>query len=213
MGKVLNITNFYRLLEWIMWIAFINLLWIGGTLLGLIVFGVFPATVAMFTVIRQLIIQDTTGKQLFKTYVITYKSEFIKSNVIGIIMTAIGYLLYLDFLFIQNLTGASYYVFYTGLLFVAIIYLVALLYIIPVYVHFELKLLQYFKHAVLIGIASPFMTTVIVIGLMLLYFLLITIPGLIPLITASSVALILMSCTLIVFKKLENKQRENETTM
>lgn len=110
MGKVLNITKFYLLLEWVMWLAYINLLWIGSALIGLIVFGIFPATVAMFTVIRHLLLKDTTGKQILKTFALTYKREFFKSNVIGLIFTAIGYLLYLDFLYIQNMTGATYYV-------------------------------------------------------------------------------------------------------
>lgn len=128
MGKVLNMSKFYLLLEWIMWLAYINLLWIVSALFGLIVFGVFPATVAMFTVIRNLLIKDATGKQIFKTFIFTYKREFLKSNAIGIIITAIGYLLYLDFLFVRNLMGFSYYVFYTGLILVGIIYFIALLY-------------------------------------------------------------------------------------
>ncbi|KKI91710.1 hypothetical protein WQ54_13415 [Bacillus sp. SA1-12] len=210
MGKILNIANFYRLLEWIMWLVYINLLWVGSVLLGLIVFGVFPATVAMFTVIRHLIIKDATGKQIFKTFVFTYKREFLKSNGIGIIMTSIGYFLYLDFLFIRNITGFSYYVFYTGLIFVGILYLITLLYILPVYVHYELKFFQYFKHAILIGIVSPFMTVGIIIGLTLLYFLLVSIPGLIPFITSSIIALIIMVCSLVVFNRLDYKQRANE---
>jgi len=209
MGKVLNTANFYHLLEWIMWLAYINLLWIGSALCGLIVFGVFPATVAMFTVIRDLLIKDVTGKQIFKTFILTYKREFFKSNGIGLIITAIGYLLYLDFLFIGNITGFSYYVFYTGLILVGILYLTTLLYIVPLYVHFDLKFFQYFRQAVLIGIGSPFMTILMIIGLVLLYFLLVTIPGLIPLITTSTIALILMGGTLIVFRKLENMQQSS----
>lgn len=213
MGKVLNMSKFYLLLEWIMWLAYINLLWIVSALFGLIVFGVFPATVAMFTVIRNLLIKDATGKQIFKTFIFTYKREFLKSNAIGIIITAIGYLLYLDFLFVRNLMGFSYYVFYTGLILVGIIYFIALLYIVPIYVHFELKLFQYFKHAVLIGIVSPFMTILMITGLILLYFLLVSIPGLIPLITTSTIALIMMSCTLVVFHRLEDKQKATQTSI
>jgi uncharacterized membrane protein YesL len=48
---------------------------------------------------------------------------------------------------------------------------------------------------------------------MILYFLLLSIPGLIPFITTSSVALILMSCTLAVFRRLENKQYVTPSSM
>lgn len=212
MGKVLNITKFYLLLEWIMWLAYINLLWIGSVLAGLIVFGIFPATVAMFTVIRHLLLKDTTGKQILNTFALTYKREFFKSNVIGLIYTLVGYLLYLDFLYTQNMTGASYYVFQTGLIFISIIYFISLLYIIPVYVHYDLKLHHYFKHAFLIGILSPAITILIVIGLGLLYFLLVFIPGLIPLIMTSTIALIIMGCALIGFRRLEDKQQSAKST-
>ncbi len=39
--------------EWITKIAYLNLLWLGFTLLGLIIFGIFPATAATFTVARK----------------------------------------------------------------------------------------------------------------------------------------------------------------
>ncbi|WP_026559764.1 YesL family protein [Bacillus sp. J37] len=213
MGKVLNITKFYLLLEWVMWLAYINLLWIGSALIGLIVFGIFPATVAMFTVIRHLLLKDTTGKQILKTFALTYKREFFKSNVIGLIFTAIGYLLYLDFLYIQNMTGTTYYMFQIGLIFISIIYFISLLYIVPVYVHYDLKFHQYFRHALLIGILSPITTMLIVIGLTILYFLLVKIPGLIPLITTSTLAFIIMGCALNGFRRLEDKQQSAKSTL
>lgn len=213
MGKVLNITKFYLLLEWVMWLAYINLLWIGSALIGFVVFGIFPATVAMFTVIRHLLLKDTTGKQILKTFALTYKKEFFKSNLIGLIFTLVGYLLYLDFLYIQNMTGATYYMFQIGLIFISIIYFISLLYIVPVYVHYDLKFHQYFRHALLIGILSPITTMLIVIGLTLLYFLLVLIPGLIPLITTSTLAFIIMGCALIGFRRLEDKQQSAKSTL
>ncbi|MDQ0231178.1 YesL family protein [Metabacillus malikii] len=205
--KGLNKNSFYRLLEWVMWLAFINLLWFAGTLLGLILFGAFPATVAMFTVVRQLILEGATGKQIVKKFIVTYKNEFIKSNVIGLIMVITGYLLYLDFIYIRNFTGITYYIFYTGLVFASIIYIISSIYIFPVLVHYDLKLLQYFKNAIVIGIISPIFTVIIGLGLFCLYYLLTVIPGLIPLITMSTIALIIMSCALIIFRRLEDKQQ------
>ncbi|WP_226527190.1 YesL family protein [Metabacillus niabensis] len=213
MGKVLNITKFYLLLEWVMWLAYINLLWIGSALIGFIVFGIFPASVAMFTVIRHLLLKDTTGKQILKTFALTYKKEFFKSNLIGLIFTLVGYLLYLDFLYIQNMNGATYYLFQIGLIFISIIYFISLLYIVPVYVHYDLKIHQYFRHALLIGILSPITTMLIVIGLTTLYFLLGLIPGLIPLITTSTIAFIIMGCALIGFRRLEDKQQSAKSTL
>lgn len=206
MGKTINSTKFYHLLEWIMWLAYINLLWVLGAALGLLVLGIFPATVAMFTVIRDLLINDGTGKQILKTFITTYKKEFIKSNIMGVIVTLIGFLLYVDFTFIQSFYGSVYYIFNTGLLFISIIYLLVLLYLIPVYVHYRLNFIQYFKHAVIIGIVSPIMTIIMLIGLVLLYLLVAAIPGLLPFITTSTMALILMSGTLTVFRRMEKRK-------
>ncbi|MDG5472387.1 DUF624 domain-containing protein [Jeotgalibacillus sp. ET6] len=205
-GNVLNIAKLYFILEWIMWIAYINLLWIGSVLLGLVVFGILPATVAMFTVIRDLLINNAAGKDIFKTFALTYKKEFLKSNVMGFIMLLAGFILYLNFVFIQGIEGISYYVFFTGLLFIVFVYIITLFYLIPVYVHYDLSFFQYFRHAVLIGMVSPVVTIAMILGFILLYFLLNTIPGLIPFITASTIALLLMSCTLAAFRRLENKQ-------
>ncbi|OXS79132.1 YesL family protein [Domibacillus enclensis] len=207
MSKIFNASKFYSLLEWIMWLAYLNLLWMGGLAAGLFVLGLFPATVSMFAVIRGLLKRDSSENKIFHTFVSMYKKEFVKSNLIGFIVAAMGLVLYLDFLFIQNMSGVVYYILFTGLIFISLVYVISLLYIVPVYVHYDLSFFQYFRHAVLIGIVSPVITLLMLAGLAGLYLLLVSIPGLIPFITTSSVAFILMSSALIVFHRLEQKQR------
>lgn len=207
MSKIFNASKFYSLLEWIMWLAYLNLLWMGGLAAGLFVLGLFPATVSMFAVIRGLLKRDSSENRIFQTFVSTYKKEFVKSNLIGLTVAAMGFVLYLDFLFIQNMSGVVYYILFTGLIFISLVYVISLLYIVPVYVHYDLSFFQYFRHAVLIGIVSPVITLLMLAGLAGLYLLLVSIPGLIPFITTSSVAFILMSSALIVFHRLEQKQR------
>ena len=207
MSKIFNASKFYSLLEWIMWLAYLNLLWMGGLAAGLFVLGLFPATVSMFAVIRGLLKRDSAENRIFHTFVSTYKKEFVKSNLIGFTIAAMGCVLYLDFLFIQNMSGVVYYILFTGLIFISLVYVISLLYIVPVYVHYDLSFFQYFRHAVLIGIVSPVITLLMLAGLAGLYLLLVSIPGLIPFITTSSVAFILMSSALIVFHRLEQKQR------
>ncbi len=43
----------YWVVEWITLLAVLQLLWTGLTLLGLVLFGISPATVAMFTTLRK----------------------------------------------------------------------------------------------------------------------------------------------------------------
>ncbi len=47
------IGGLYRICEWVMRLAYVNLLWIGIFWLGLVVFGFFPSSAAMFAVVRK----------------------------------------------------------------------------------------------------------------------------------------------------------------
>ncbi|BDG36084.1 DUF624 domain-containing protein [Saccharococcus caldoxylosilyticus] len=50
----------YRVCEWITRLACINILWMLFTLAGLIVFGIAPATVALFTIVRKWLVFHVT---------------------------------------------------------------------------------------------------------------------------------------------------------
>lgn len=188
-------------------IAYINLLWFGSVLLGLIVFGFYPATVAMYTVIRNLNVKDKDFN-IFKMFITTYKKEFFKSNLLGLLLLLIGYVLYLDLIFLRDIEGLLFYVMQVALAFVGLVYLITLLYIIPTYVHFNLKFSKYFKHALLIGLFSPLMTISMVIGLVGFYYLFRLIPGLVPVLGVGMIATFIMVCALIAFKRFENKQNK-----
>ena len=81
----------YWTVELITLLAVLQLMWIGLTLFGLVLFGITPATVAMFTTLRKRLQGEDDLKLLVKTYWKTYKIEFISSNKIGIIILSIGY--------------------------------------------------------------------------------------------------------------------------
>ncbi|WP_163536305.1 YesL family protein [Gracilibacillus sp. YIM 98692] len=63
-------------------LAYINALWILFTLAGLIVFGFFPATTAMYAVFRKRVMGDESIK-VFRLFWSTYRREFIKGNKLG----------------------------------------------------------------------------------------------------------------------------------
>lgn len=69
----------YRTSEWIMRLVYLNLLWIAFSLLGIVLFGFFPATAAMFSVVRKWIMGETDVR-VFKEFWQTYRKEFWKSN-------------------------------------------------------------------------------------------------------------------------------------
>lgn len=198
--------GFYNILEWIMWLIYLNILWIFFTIIGLGLFGVFPATVSMFTVIRQLLLKEETS--IFKTFFRTYKQEFFKANGIGLILAIIAYILYMDLLFLDTIQGILYNLFQIGLIFISIIFLITLIYIFPVYVHFDLKFFQNFKHALLIGVFSPLINLAMIISFILLYYIYKLLPGLIPVFGFGLVNLLITVSVIFAFSRFETRQQK-----
>src|SRR5690625_6922967 len=87
MGRV------FRWCEGIMRLAYVNLLWILFTILGLGIFGIFPATIALFAVTRKWVMGDR-DIPVFSTFWQTFRKEFLKSTLLGWVLFVIGYMIY-----------------------------------------------------------------------------------------------------------------------
>ena len=131
-------------------LAYANLLWILFTLLGLGIFGFMPATVAFFTVTRKWVMGDR-DIPVFKTFWTTYRQEFFKSTLFGFLLFAIGYIIYIDLAF--SPTGGLFTLLRIALFICGIAYVILLLYIFPIYVHYDWRKRLYIKYALLIGIS------------------------------------------------------------
>lgn len=195
--------RFLRICEMITKLAYVNVLWILFTLLGFGVFGFMPATVALFTVNRKWVMGDK-DIPVFKTFWTTYRQEFFKSTLFGFVLFAIGYIIYIDLAL--SPTGGLFTLLRVGLFICGISYVILLLYIFPLYVHYDWKKRNYLKYAVLLGISHPHYTFLMLIGIGALYYLCITIPGLIPFFGASLLAYIIMWSGYKVIRKMEYTQ-------
>lgn len=151
MGGVNNI------LEWISRLALLNLLWISFSLLGLIVFGFFPATVAMFSIVRRWAMGDMDFS-IPKLFWRTYKKEFIKSNLLGAIISLLGLVLIIDFFFLQQASSQIQNLLSVPFLIISILFVCSLFYIFPMYVHYDMKIVQVIKNSFFIMIMRPFST-------------------------------------------------------
>ncbi|WP_169908102.1 YesL family protein [Metabacillus halosaccharovorans] len=145
---------FVRFTEWFSRLAYINLLWIGLTLLGLVVFGFIPATVAMFAVMRKWQ-KGNLNEPVLQSFWGFYRKEFAKSNSTGSVLVIIGYILYAD-IFILNFDESLTMQILKLLLFIlAFVYLMILAFFFPAYVHFDMKWYQYLKMVTLMVFAAP----------------------------------------------------------
>lgn len=170
------VTNgLYRFCEWVTRLAYLNLLWIFFSLAGLVVVGIMPSTIAMFTVTRRWLTEDI-DIPIFHTFYQAYKKEFKRSNLFGLVLISMSGLFYIDFVIFGLMEKASAMTFiFSSLL---LVFVIMLLFIFPVYVHYDIPVFQTFKYALLIGLSRPLYTISMLagfIGMIYLLFLHITI--------------------------------------
>ncbi|MED1739068.1 YesL family protein [Bacillus swezeyi] len=188
--------------EAVMKIALLNGLWLLFTVGGGIVFGWAPSTAAMFAIVRKWLL-GYTDLPILTTFYQTYKKEFIKTNGLGLILAAAGYILIVNYQFFHARADLfSIMISYVTLL-AGLAYLVIVVYIFPLYVHFQLPFVRYFSQAVLIGLLRPLTTAGMAAAGAVVVYVLLTLPGLIPFYGVSLFALVFMFIAHRCFLRLE----------
>lgn len=182
---------FYRITELIMQFAYLQLLWIAFTILGLGVFGIFPATAAMFSVIRKWVIGEVDAP-VFKTFWKNYKTEFIKVNGLGLILAAIGWLLYFDYHYFARGESIGSTILKIMTLLIAYLFITTCIYFFPIFVHYRYRFFDYIKFSFLFSLASPLKTAGLFIITYIIYFLLMKVPALFLFFSGSIISYIWM---------------------
>lgn len=167
----------YRLTELIMQFAYLQLLWIVFTIAGLGVFGIFPATAAMFSVVRKWVM-GVEDAPVFKTFWQTYKSEFVKVNGLGLVLVIIGWLLYIDYHYFTMGEPLGGSILKMATILITYLFITTSIYFFPIYVHFHYRFFDYLKYSFLYSVASPLKTAGIFIISYAIYFLLLKVPAL-----------------------------------
>jgi uncharacterized membrane protein YesL len=196
----------YSATEWISKFAYINLLWIGFSLAGLLVFGLFPATISMFTIIRKWIMGEG-DIPVFRTFWTTYKSEFFRSNGLGLLVAVVCGLIILDLVFMKNLGDGFMNPIQIPLYLFMFAVVMTMFYLFPVYVHYNLKLIQMIKNSFLMMLISPIENLVMIAGIGAVYFVVKFIPGLGIFFGGSLCAAIIMAACYLVFNKVDKKKQ------
>ncbi|MEL3970864.1 DUF624 domain-containing protein [Rossellomorea oryzaecorticis] len=191
-------------------LAYLNLLWMLFTFIGLLIFGFFPATTAMFTIVRKWLLREE-NLSVFPEFWRTYKKEFLRSNGYGLIFMVIGYILYYDFTFIGLNSGKLTFL-VPVLLLILIWYIITLLFFFPVYVHFDLPFFKTLKQTLLLALTSPLELIQIAAACGILYGVASLLPGTIPLFTGSVLAVAVMWIGLRAFEKVGRKKLNSVNT-
>lgn len=170
----------YWFVEFVTMLAVLQLMWIGLTLLGLVILGVSPATVGLFTVMRKRLHGQDELRLLIKNYWATYKAEFVKSNKIGVILIGIGYFLTINLQIALTMQGTYALFMLTVIVMISILYAVMVMNIFQVFAHYDLPFIRYFSASLLLSISFPIQVLGSTIGLYVLYRIFLVIPGLLP---------------------------------
>lgn len=198
--------SLYKFTVWISQLAILNLLWLGFSFLGLVVFGFFPATVAMFIVLRSWL-RGEDDLPIFSTFWQSFRTEFLKANGYGLIIVGLGGIVYSNLIFMSVNDSGSMLLFhiplYTFVIFVAL----TLLYLFPVYAHYDLGFFQTIKQAFLIMMIQPIQTVVMIIGIVASVVVMRFIPALPFFFGGSFIALLIMATCYHSFQTIEQKQK------
>lgn len=187
--------------KWIVKLAYLNVLWIMFTLVGLILFGWAPATVSSFTVMRRWLNKEefTTLPFFWKTY----KREFFKSNVSGLV-NLLTLLILLSNIYILSLTeNALVPVFMIGNWSMLFLYSIFMALFYPMYTIHTGNLLTIYKTTLFVALTKLPFTILILLVCLAWGWVLIKFPGFIllfsvsvPIFLVSFVSYLFLSSTL-----------------
>ena len=184
-------------------LAYLNLVWIVFSLMGFILFGIFPALFSVFYISRKFLMGETSIP-VFHTAWIQFRESFLIANVIGLAGTLGGFILLKDFLYFIHVGGYVGFVSSAILLLIDIAYVVIAIYFIPTYVHYDLKPLQYFRQSFLIGFLHPLQTFYILMFFVAILIVFWYAPGFIPFFGVSGPVFIWMWLVNGIFKRIDN---------
>lgn len=177
----------YLLTIWISRLALVNLLWIFFTLMGLIIFGLGPSTTAMAVVINRWVNGEENFK-MFSLFKKIYLNYFIKTNIIFLIISLIGYVIVFNFNFTQIHDPSYFFVALTGA--IGLIYILMTLMTFPLYANNAVSIIELFKTNVLFIVGYPLNSLIILIASTGLIIIQLFMPGLLFFFSGSAIMFI-----------------------
>jgi uncharacterized membrane protein YesL len=129
----------------VLWAARLNLLWLVGTLIGGVVLGVGPATVAAYTLARR----HARGEsfQSWPAFLDVYRRQFLRGTALLFPVLGVSVFLVSDYLYVAPLRPAVLAAL------AAVVVIVA--YLLPMVVHYELSLKDLLPKASLFALTRP----------------------------------------------------------
>lgn len=179
--KILD-SRLYRLTDTIANYFLLNLLWF---LLSLPLVTAFPATVALFSVLRAW--RTDESAELIAPFFGAFRRKLGRSLLLGVGATIVGVILVVDFLAVRQIPGAVAIPVLFALGLVTILYLQMTVYLYPMLAHIDATPREIIRNCFLLALSQPFASLLVALGLIALAFATYVFPFT-PLLIASGVA-------------------------
>ncbi|SDC24284.1 Uncharacterized membrane protein YesL [Pelagirhabdus alkalitolerans] len=199
------------MLDWFVKLAYINILWILFSIIGLGVFGMGPATVAVFNVIRQQL-KAPDNKKVFSVFYKTYRREFIKGNQLFYILLSVHLFVVVDFAVIRALpfNWIVDYVVVPALIILFLLWTLMTSFSLSIFTHYDQKIRTVLKDAFWVSGIFPLSSIGILLGLFVFGIIVAFVPAVIPFYMISAPALLIQSISQQTFKTLEAKKQNQK---
>ncbi|MBS4200227.1 DUF624 domain-containing protein [Bacillus sp. FJAT-49732] len=143
----------YRFLEKFTNFFLLNLLWF---IMCLPIITIFPATAAMYGVVRQWVQKKDTG--VFKPFFSFFKENFLQSFLLGIVWFLFALMFYFNFMITLQMSGTVKVVMVSALSFICLFFLMTSVYLLPVMVHYNTRFVILIKNSFFFSISQLWVT-------------------------------------------------------
>lgn len=163
----------YSAMEFIKNAFVLNMLWL---VLCLPIVTIFPATTAMFGVVR--LWKSERQIKPFADFLRLFKENFAKSLLVGLFwITILGFLIG-DFVILSQFHSDTKYIMYTLFIFLGILYIFASIYLVPILVHYQVSWIGVIKNALLLSVSHLHYTVLSILIIAITFIICLYIPAL-----------------------------------
>lgn len=162
----------------------VNLLFVAGTVLGLVVGGIMPAAAASAVCLTRL--RDGQGAGLVRLFIVEYRARFVRANLLGLPFAAVALLLAADTAVLPLLPGSASAMLAVFTWVVGAYALIVLAAALAIDVRYRDRLGATLRFAATLPLASPVMTLALAATLGVIGASLLALPMLLPLIGVSA---------------------------
>lgn len=143
-------------LDWLTTLAYLNLLWLGATLMGLVFFGAGPATFAVHSLVKTKLKQGDLS-HIFPKFKEAFKQHFKDGNIYFGLVTAASVFIYVDARVIQALPQNAFiqFVVLPALIILSALVIIVATFTLGIYFEFNDTLLKSVKDAFWLSLISP----------------------------------------------------------